>query len=247
MCGPSSSGALAGSASTCHSPRRGVSRCVSPWRPGMASSVSAVEANFSGIVTTMPPPKILVIYAHPYPSRSRACKALLQGIQELPSLEVRSLYDLYPDFDIDIGAEQEALTRADLIVWLHPLYWYSVPGMMKHWFDKVLAHGWAYGTDGTALHGKHCLWVASIGGAESTYAVGHRNLLPFSAYVAPIEQTARFCGMKWEAPELVFGSFHSSHAELDARSGALRSRLIGWCEAHQGLQAPESAKGNHVD
>ena len=189
----------------------------------------------------MTSPRILVVYAHPYPSRSRSCKALLDGVRDVADLEVRSLYDLYPDFDIDVGAEQAALTRAGLIVWLHPLYWYSVPGLMKHWFDKVLTHGWAYGTGGTggssesagtALHGKHCLWVPSIGGAETTYAAGHRNLLPFPEYIAPIEQTARFCGMKWQPPELVFGAFHVAHAALDVRAAALRARLITWQANH---------------
>ena len=116
---------------------------------------------------------IVVIFAHPYPSRSHAGRALVETIRTLPNLEVRSLYDLYPDFDIDVGAEQDALARSQLILWLHPFYWYSVPGLLKHWFDKVLERGWAYGNGGTALAGKHCLWVPTVGGAEDTYAAGN--------------------------------------------------------------------------
>ena len=81
---------------------------------------------------------IVVIYAHPYPSRSRAGRALVDAACSVPDTEVRSLYDLYPEFDIDVTGEQEALARSSLIVWLHPFYWYSVPGLLKHWFDKVL-------------------------------------------------------------------------------------------------------------
>ncbi|MBL8514814.1 MAG: NAD(P)H-dependent oxidoreductase, partial [Betaproteobacteria bacterium] len=66
---------------------------------------------------------ILLIHAHPYPAHSRAGTALLSAAREVHGLEVRSLYDLYPTFDIDVPAEQEALARADLIVWLHPIYW----------------------------------------------------------------------------------------------------------------------------
>ena len=80
---------------------------------------------------------ILVIYAHPYPQHSRAGKAMLEAVRDLPDLEVRSLYDLYTDFDIDIAAEQAALKRAELVVWLHPVYWYSVPALLKHWFEPV--------------------------------------------------------------------------------------------------------------
>ncbi len=42
---------------------------------------------------------ILIIHAHPYPAHSRSVKGLLEGVRDLPGVEVRSLYDLYPDFD----------------------------------------------------------------------------------------------------------------------------------------------------
>src|SRR6185436_9297105 len=146
---------------------------------------------------------ICVIHAHPYPRRSRACKALLDAIRPIPDLEVRTLYDLYPEFDIDVAGEQEALARAQLIVWLHPFYWYSIPGLLKHWFDKVLERGWAYGEGGTALAGKHCLWATTVGSEESSYPACS-NLASLSRFVAPIEQTAKLCGLEWEAPFVVF-------------------------------------------
>ncbi|MEQ1515359.1 MAG: glutathione-regulated potassium-efflux system oxidoreductase KefF [Usitatibacteraceae bacterium] len=169
---------------------------------------------------------ILVIYAHPYPQHSRACKALLNAVIDLPELETRSLYDLYPDFDIDIAAEQAALTRAELVVWLHPIYWYSVPAMMKHWFDVVLARGWAYGKEGNALRGKRCLWVVSAGGDEQSYSPGGMHTQAFENFVAPVEQTARFCGMHWESPIVLHGAHEVSDAELAASVEIFRTRLI---------------------
>ena len=94
---------------------------------------------------------ILIIYAHPYPQHSHANKRMLEQARTLECVEVRSLYQLYPDFNIDIAAEQDALSRASLIVWQHPMQWYSTPPLLKLWMDKVLAHGWAYGHGGTAL------------------------------------------------------------------------------------------------
>ena len=70
---------------------------------------------------------ILIIYAHPYPHHSHANKRMLEQARTLEGVEIRSLYQLYPDFNIDIAAEQEALSRADLIVWQHPMQWYSIP------------------------------------------------------------------------------------------------------------------------
>ncbi|MBV9947725.1 MAG: NAD(P)H-dependent oxidoreductase, partial [Myxococcales bacterium] len=112
---------------------------------------------------------LALIFAHPYPDRSRANRTLLAAVRDLDGLEVRSLYDLYPGFDIDVAAEQEALRRSGTVVWQHPMYWYAPPGLMKHWFDKVLVRGWAYGEGGTALHGKRCLWVVTTGGEPSAF------------------------------------------------------------------------------
>jgi glutathione-regulated potassium-efflux system ancillary protein KefF len=174
---------------------------------------------------------IVVVHAHPYPRRSRSCRALVGALAPIPDLEVRSLYDLYPDFDIEVAVEQEALARSQLVVWLHPFYWYSVPGLLKHWFDKVLERGWAFGAQGHALAGKHCLWVPTVGGTEDTYAAGRENFHPFDRYADPLAQTARYCGMIWEEPFVVFGTQAKSDAELSAAGGLLRARLEALVEA----------------
>ena len=49
---------------------------------------------------------ILIIYAHPYPHHSHANKRMLEQARTLEGVEIRSLYQLYPDFNIDIAAEQ---------------------------------------------------------------------------------------------------------------------------------------------
>jgi len=100
-------------------------------------------------------------------------------------------------------AEQAALSAADVIVWMHPVYWYSVPGLLKHWFDQVLVHGWAYGEGGNALRGKRCLWVTTTGGDEAAYSATGMHEQPFANFAPPIEETARFCGMHWESPVVI--------------------------------------------
>lgn len=171
---------------------------------------------------------ILVLLAHPYPSRSRACDALARAAGDLPRLEVRSLYDRYPDFDIDPAAERAALEAAGLVVWLAPMHWYGVPGLLKHWFDVVLVKGWAYGEGGTALAGKDCLWAVTTGGDANAFSEKGRHGLPFEAFAPAIERTARFCGMGWLAPHVLHGAHRVDDAAL-ARSGQdFRARLIAW-------------------
>lgn len=168
---------------------------------------------------------ICLLYAHPYPDRSRANKALLKAVADLPGLDLRSLYDLYPDFAIDVEEEQRALTRARIIVLQHPFYWYGVPGLMKHWFDKVLQLGWAYGTPKKALEGKTCLWVTTTGAPTSGYASDGMHRRPFEDFVPAIEQTALFCGMKWAEPITVFGAPRIDDDALKAECKRYRDAL----------------------
>ena len=91
------------------------------------------------------PPRIYVIAAHPHWRESRVNLALLKAAQAAPGVEVNDLYDSYPDYAINVAAEQDRLARADLLVLLHPIQWYSMPPLMKLWMDDVLRYGWAYG------------------------------------------------------------------------------------------------------
>ena len=84
---------------------------------------------------------VVVIAAHPHLERSRVNRALLNTARTLDAarVEVRDLYALYPDYWIDVAAEQAALAAARLVVWQHPIHWYSMPSLMKLWIDEVLA------------------------------------------------------------------------------------------------------------
>ena len=159
-------------------------------------------------------PSTLVILAHPRPSQSLATRALCQALADAGNVEVRSLYALYPDFDIDVAAEQRALAQAQLVVWLAPVYWYSVPALLKHWIDQVLAHGWAFGPGGEALQGKTAWWVTSAGGGPADYQAGGVHQRALQDFVPPLEQTARFCGMRWLPPHVLYRGHQLEEAAL---------------------------------
>jgi glutathione-regulated potassium-efflux system ancillary protein KefF len=167
----------------------------------------------------------LVIHAHPYPRWSRAGRALLSAITSLPQIEIRSLYDLYPDFAIDVPSEQAALRQATVIVWQSPFYWYGVPALLSLWFEKVLTSGFAYGPDADVLCGKPLLWVTTTGTASAAYRTTGMHQHDFKEFVPPIEQTARFCGMRWEPPLVVYDAHEISDAELSGHARTYRSRL----------------------
>lgn len=175
---------------------------------------------------------ILIIYAHPYPQHSHANKRMLDQVRTLDDVEVRSLYSLYPDFNIDIAAEQDALSRADLIILQHPMQWYSTPPLLKLWMDKVLSHGWAYGHGGTALHGKSMLWAVTTGGAESHFEIGSHP--GFDVLAQPLEATAIYCGLKWLPPFTLHSIFICDEETLQAKARHYKQRLLAWQEDNRG-------------
>ncbi|MDX1383156.1 MAG: NAD(P)H-dependent oxidoreductase, partial [Thermoanaerobaculia bacterium] len=94
---------------------------------------------------------VLVLLAHPALERSRINARMAAAAAELEGVLVRDLYEAYPDLDVDVDAEQRLLAAHDVVIFQHPLYWYSTPALLKEWMDLVLQHGWAYGDGGTAL------------------------------------------------------------------------------------------------
>ena len=176
--------------------------------------------------------RVLVVYAHPHPGRSVANRVLIDAIRDLAGVTIHSLYDSYPDFAIDVDAERERLRVAQLVVWHHPLYWYSAPSLLKLWFEEVLERGWAYGDGGSALAGKDCLWVATTGAQAQAYTPEGRHAYPFEAFVPHIAQIARFCGMRWLDPVVVHGAHLIPPQELQSRGQDYRRRLLDHLQDH---------------
>ncbi|MCK6548351.1 NAD(P)H-dependent oxidoreductase [Myxococcota bacterium] len=152
------------------------------------------------------PRRIAVLFAHPRLEKSRINRALLAGIRDLPGVTVRDLYELYPDLEIDVAAEQAMLLEHDAILFQHPFYWYSVPAILKQWQDWVLEHGWAYGAEGKKLEGKITMQVVTTGGPERAYQPEGYNRFTVRALLAPWEATARLCRMRYLAPFIVHGT-----------------------------------------
>ena len=168
---------------------------------------------------------ILIVYAHPYPRHSRTNRAMLQAMEDMPDVRVRSLYERYPDFDIDVAAEQAALADASLVVWQHPMHWYGTPPLFRQWMDKVLEHGWAYGEDGDALRGKPVLWTVTTGGAAGDFTRCADTDL--AVLGQPLRSAAELCGMRWLPPYAVHGAVTLDGAELGAVAARYRELLSG--------------------
>lgn len=177
----------------------------------------------------MPTSDRLILAAHPDLADSRVTRTLVGAARSLPDVTLRDLYDLYPDYLIDVEAEQAALEAARVIVLLHPLHWWSMPALLKLWIDDVLRFGWAYGASGqsAALAGKQLWLVTSTGSSAASYAPGGVQGHPLDAFLLPYIEMARLCGMQWQEPLVLYDAHRADAAALRAHTETFANRLRG--------------------
>lgn len=97
----------------------------------------------------------------------------------------------------DIAAEQETLLAADAVILQFPLWWFSMPAILKGWVERVYAHGFAYGVGEHSkrrwgdrygegvMSGKRAMLVVTAGGWASHY--GPRGINgPIDDLLSPI-------------------------------------------------------------
>ncbi|MFT3835677.1 MAG: NAD(P)H-dependent oxidoreductase [Myxococcaceae bacterium] len=150
--------------------------------------------------------RILVLLAHPVLERSRVNRRMVAMANELKGVTVHDLYEAYPSFHIDVKREQSLLESHDVVVFQHPFYWYSTPAILKEWQDLVLEHNWAYGNKGKKLEGKVTFNALTTGGPEAAYREGGYNRFTIRQLLAPYDQTAHLCRMRFIAPFVIHGS-----------------------------------------
>ena len=144
----------------------------------------------------------------------------------------------------DVAAEQAKLLRAGAVILQFPMWWFSMPAILKGWVDRVYAYGFGYGVgehselrwgerygEGT-LAGKRAMLVVTAGGWESHY--GPRGINgPIDELLFPIQHgILHYPGFDVMPPVLVYRSGkmnEARYAELEAR---LAARLDGlWTDA----------------
>ncbi len=160
---------------------------------------------------------ILIISGHPDLTNSIANKAIIEEYKkQLPQAQVRDLGALYPDYAIDVEAEQQALLWADLIVWQFPYWWYSLLSLMKKWLDEVFAHGFSHGRT-AVLGGKKFLVSFTTGAPAIAYdpaqeiAVGDINKM-----VEIFSGTAKLCRLDYQGAMWLNGVSYQSRANEEA-------------------------------
>lgn len=136
----------------------------------------------------------------------------------------------------DVVAEQDKLLAADAVVFQFPLWWFSVPAILKGWFDRVYAYGFAYGYRGAgnthrygegALAGKRAMLSVTVGGPAADY--GPRGINgPLEHVLFPITHGALFFpGMDVLPTYAFYGASKPDELGVVAAKRGLVQRLEG--------------------
>ncbi len=174
--------------------------------------------------------RILILFAHPSIDRSEVNAALFHAASDIEGITLVDLYAEYPDMQINIDREQQRLRDHDVIIFLHPLYWYSTPAILKEWQDLVLEHGFAYGTEGTELQGKLFFNAISAGGIADAYHADGYNHFTIRELLQPLEQMANLCGMVYLPAFALFGA-RTAHDEH-----RIDKHIEQWCALLEALR-----------
>ncbi|HEY9315007.1 NAD(P)H-dependent oxidoreductase [Williamsia sp.] len=151
-----------------------------------------------------------------------------------PVLSVDELAGVTPD---DVAEQQQLVRDADLLVVQFPMWWHSMPAIVKGWFDRVFAKGFAFGIkdprtgrtlkmgDG-GLVGRRALTIVTAGDRPSSFAArginGDVDLLLFGL----LHGTFWYSGIAPLEPHLIAGTdqpgWDGAETEISRLAGRLR-------------------------
>ena len=134
-------------------------------------------------------------------------------------------------FSPNLATEQEKLERCDIMIWQFPLWWFTVPGILKGWVDRVFAMGRVYGQGRTyktgVNKGKRALMSLTTGGIEDHYIEGGNNG-DIYGILRPIHRgMLEFTGFSVLAPHIIYGPARMSPENREAELQRWKDRLPG--------------------
>lgn len=174
--------------------------------------------------------KVLVILAHDDTTTSRVNARFARELEACENVEVRDIKALYPDFKIDVEAEQEAIKKADKVVFQFPMYWFNAPSILKEWMDKVYALGFAFevtskGYERRELEGREFMLAVSMGGAQEAY--DGEKVKSVNECLTPYIYTSKFCGMKVVDPFYIYGAMGALNNDaLELKAAEFKQAIL---------------------
>lgn len=132
-------------------------------------------------------------------------------------------------FAEEIETEQQKVEWCDLMIWQFPLWWFTVPGVLKGWVDRVFAMGRFYG--GGRIYGdgvfkdKKAMLSLTTGGTEESYQDQglHGDM---SGILKPIHRgMLSFTGFNVLEPHIIYGPARQTPEQREEELERWRNRL----------------------
>lgn len=106
-----------------------------------------------------------------------------------------------------VQSEMARVDRNEAVVMVFPVWWWSVPAMLKGWIDRVWNRDWAYGA--RSLPHRHGLMIGVASSSEASFA--KRRYI--EAMRIQLETgTMAYCGIENSRLELLYESTRSTGA-----------------------------------
>lgn len=120
-------------------------------------------------------------------------------------LEQRHAARLDLAFSPDILGEIQKVRAAEVVLFVAPMWWFSVPAILKGWFDRVLAMGVAWDTgkiyENGLMRGKHAMLMVAGGGPAADFRESGRHKASAEQILHHINYcTLAFCGFNVHEP-----------------------------------------------
>ncbi|WP_298728258.1 NAD(P)H-dependent oxidoreductase [uncultured Ferrovibrio sp.] len=195
----------------------------------------------------------LIVTAHPNPASltNSIAREIAAGVTEANPAHSAEIADLAAEgFDprfgaadyavhrrmggppADVAAEQARIDHADTLVLVYPVYWWSMPGLLKGWIDRVFSNGWAYderpGSGTTKKLQRLTVHLVAIGGADAGLYARHGY---DTAMKTQIEHGIfDYCGARVVRSEMLLEADTQDPAIHLARARAIGRELLSAAE-----------------
>lgn len=129
----------------------------------------------------------------------------------------------------ELQQEMDKLSAANLVLFQTPIWWFSLPAILKGWVDRVLAMGFSYTEtaryDTGIFRGKRAMLSITTGGLPAAYAPdgAHGRL---DTVLSPIHRTFQFLGMEVLPPFVAYGAARVQPEQRAAYLADYRERLL---------------------
>ena len=137
----------------------------------------------------------------------------------------------------DVKAEIEKLLWADMLILQFPLWWFSMPAILKGWVDRVFAYGFAYGVGEHSdrrwgdrygegkLAGRRAMLIVTAGGWQEHYSARGING-PIDDLLFPIQHGILYYpGYEVLPPFVVYKADKLNQAGFEATAERLRETM----------------------